>query len=430
MTASAGARRERLPVRLYNSAERLMRALGRRPPAFPRAIEALHERAARTVGCDDFGDPAYRRGLDVLGEAYEREARLTPFGRMMVLAQIESLLANRLRAERAFRDDPGLASIPIVRPVFVLGLPRTGTTALHHLLGQDPGIQVLEYWLAATPGPRPPRPEWESDPRFKKARRELAMTYWLDPGLKAIHLMTADGPEECRHLLSQTFTDDTFDCNATIPSYTSWYAACDMLPTYVQHRRLLQLIGSSSPSRRWVLKYPVHMRNLRTLLAVYPDACFVQCHRDPAKVLPSLASLVAGWRAIYEGEVDRGEIARAQTELWASGLEHGMEVRAELEASRFFDLHFDEVLADPVGAVGRIYAHFDLPLGDEAERRLRAWREANPRGKHGDHRYHVSDFGITDDAVRERFARYIRHFSVRTESGGAPHFPKVGNVSA
>jgi hypothetical protein len=430
VSGAAAARPERFPVRLYNLAARGWQAFGRKPPSFRAAFEALHDRARRAVGFDDFGDPAYLRGLDVLADAYDREAHLTAFGRMMVLGQVETLLANRLRAERVFRDQPSIASLAVERPVFVLGLPRTGTTALHHLLGQDPGIQVLEYWIAATPGPRPPRESWERDPRFKKAKRELATTYWLDPSLKAIHLMTADGPEECRHLLSQTFTDDTFDCNATIPSYTRWYSACDMQPTYAHHRRVLQLIGSTTPSRRWVLKYPVHMRNLRAVLATYPDACFVQCHRDPAKVLPSLCSLVAGWRAIYEGDVDRTEIARSQTELWASGLEHGMEVRHETDSSRFFDLHFHEVLADPVGAVRRIYRHFDLPLSPQAERRFEAWKEANPRGKHGEHRYTAEDFGTTEGAIRDRFAAYTRHFSLAAEKGDRPLFPKLGNVSA
>ena len=410
---------ERLPVRLYNLTQGILHKLAGGPGGFVDAIEALHTRASKAVGFDDFGDSAYRVGLDVLADAYDREARLTPFGRMLVHGQIETILKNRLSVEKAIRERPEIASIPIRRPIFVLGLPRTGTTALHHLLGQDPSTQVLEYWIAASPGPRPPRDSWENDPRFRQAERELKTTYWLDPSLKAIHLMTADGPEECRHLLSQTFTDDTFDCNATIPSYTRWYSSCDMRPTYRQHRRTLQLIGSSTPERRWVLKYPVHMRNLRTVLEIYPDACFVQCHRDPSKVLPSLCSLVAGWRAIYEGSVDRREIARSQTELWAAGLEHAMEVRREVAPSRFLDLHFREVLADPVEAVRRIYAHFDVPLSDEAERRFRAWKQANPRGKHGEHRYAADDFGTTEEAINDRFAAYISHFSVEREEKGA-----------
>jgi hypothetical protein len=161
------------------------------------------------------------------------------------------------------------------------------------------------------------------------------------------------------------------------------------------------------------------MRN-RTVLATYPDACFVQCHREPSKVLPSLCSLVAGWRAIYEGGVDRRSIVRSQAELWAAGMEHGMEVRREVEPSRFLDLHFRDVLADPVAAVRRIYAHFDVPLSEEAERRFRAWKQDNPRGKHGEHRYAAEDFGTTEEAINDRFAAYISHFSIPRVK--CPHF--------
>jgi hypothetical protein len=228
--------------------------------------------------------------------------------------------------------------------------------------------------------------------------------------------MTADGPEECRHLLAQTFTDDTFDCNATIPTYSKFYATCDMRPTYAQHKRLLQLIGSPTPEKRWVLKYPVHMRNLKTVLETYPDACFVHCHRDPAKVLPSLCSLVAGWRAISEGEVDRAGLARWQCEVWAAGMDHCIDVRHELDdGARFFDLAFRETVTDAVGVVKRIYERFGLVLTDEAERHLRAYRQENPRGKHGEHRYTLEEFGLTRNGIYDRYARYLEHFGVERE---------------
>jgi hypothetical protein len=228
--------------------------------------------------------------------------------------------------------------------------------------------------------------------------------------------MTADGPEECRHLLQQNLTDDTFDCNATIPSYSDWCAQNDMLGTYTRHRDLLKLIGSPQPERRWVLKYPAHMRNLRTLLKVYPDACIVQTHRDPAKVLPSICSLVAGWRSLYEDDPDGRAIAEWQLDLWARGMEHALEVRRERDSAQFFDLHFREVLADPVGAVKRVYDYFHVEMTDEAEHGMRKWRADNPPGKHGEHRYRAEEFGLTDEAMAERFAPYTGYFQIERET--------------
>jgi hypothetical protein len=405
----------KLPLRLFNMAQYWLERAGRVPATFTALLEPLHEEATRAAGCHDFGDPAYRAGLEVLAQSYDREARLTPFGRMMIRQQILALLINRLRAERTWSRDPDILRRDIRRPLFILGLPRTGTTALHHLLGQDPEIQVLEYWLAAAPGPRPPREMWRSDPRFRQAERDLRTMYWLDPGLKAMHVMTADGAEECRHLLCQTFTDDTFECNATIPSYVRWYRARDMGASYRQHKRLLQLIGAPTPARRWLLKYPVHMGNLRRLLEVYPDACFVQTHRDPAKVIPSICSLVVGFHSLYEDDFDRRALAADQLELWASRLESGIAVRAEQPAERFFDLHFSEVRKDPMDAVRRLYDHFGFSLGDEAERRMRAHLAANPRGKHGEHVYSAEQFGLSVAAMRERFANYREHFTIEEE---------------
>jgi len=405
----------KLPLRFFNAAQNWLERAGRVPAKFGALIETLHDEAIGAAGCSDFGDPAYRQGLAVLGESYDREARLTPFGRMMVRQQLLGLLINRLTAEKTWSRDPDILRREVRRPLFILGLPRTGTTALHHLLGQDPDVQVLEYWLAAAPGPRPPRDIWKNDPRFRQAERDLRTMYWLDPGLKAMHVMTADGPEECRHLLCQTFTDDTFECNATIPSYVRWYRECDMRPTYDQHKRLLQLIGAPTPERRWLLKYPVHMGNLRTLLDVYPDACFVQTHRDPAKVIPSICSLVEGFHSLYEDDFDRRALAADQLETWASRLEAGIAVRAEQPAERFFDLHFAEVLSDPMAAVRRLYDHFGFALSDEAERRMRAHLAANPRGKHGEHVYSAEQFGLSVAAMCERFASYRQHFAVREE---------------
>lgn len=380
-----------------------------------QSADALHEAARRGAGCDDFGDPSYLEGFRVLLEAYDRESRLTEVGRGMIEAQLLGILENRLVVQRFWNENPAILQSEIRRPIFVLGLARTGTTALHHLLSQDPSMQVLEYWLAAAPSPRPPRAQWEADPRYQRAVAELEWMYRTDPSLKAMHLMTADGPDECRHLFLQSFTDDTFDCNSTIPSYSEWYGRQDMLATYRRHRDVLKLIGSTSPERRWLLKYPLHMGNLRALLAIYPDACVVQTHRDPGKVIPSICSLVAGWRALYEDNVDRRAVGTWLLDRWATRLNRGLEARREYDAKQFFDLHLREILADPVGAVRRIYDHFGIAMTPAAEQRLRAWKDENPRGKHGEHRYRAEDFGLTAALIAERFAPYMEHFRIERE---------------
>lgn len=408
----------RLPVRLYNAAARLGEWVGRRTPRFAACEDRFLQSASRATGIENFGDETFLVHLRVLLRAYDEEARLTPFGRMLVTREISGILKSRLRVERAWAEDPGLLETAIRRPIFILGLPRTGTTALHHLLACDPYNQVLEYWLAAAPGPRPPRSQWEDDPCFKTAVRGLRTMYTLDPGLKAVHWMTADGPDECRHLFLQSFLDDTFDSNASIPSYTRWVAEQDMRPAYARHRDLLKLIGSTSPDRRWVLKYPAHLRNLRTLLEIYPDACIVQTHRDPARVLPSICSLVAGFRGLYEDAVDAAAIGRWQLEMWSDMMNRALDVRDSLDPARFFDLPFAEVVADPVGAVKRMYDHFGFALSPGGEERMRDWHTNHPQGEHGEHRYAAQAFGLSQGEIAERFRRYTERFGISQESGG------------
>ncbi|HKJ25165.1 MAG TPA: sulfotransferase [Myxococcota bacterium] len=414
------SRSQRLPVRLYNAARRAWDAARGGAPRFEP--ERLLDDARRATGLDDFGagGGAWREGLDVLCRAYDTESRLNPFGRFMVGGMLSGILQGRLRMARAFRDDPALGDAPVERPIFILGLPRTGTTALHFLMAQDPGRQVLEYWLAAAPGPRPPRDTWASDPRFEAAAQGLRLTYWLDPGLRAIHDLTPEGPEECRHLFLPSFVDHTFDANANIPSYTAWFDAQDMRPAYALHRDALRWIGSTSPGRPWVLKYPAHMRNLDALLAVYPDARFVMTHRDPAEVIPSVCSLVTGWRGIHEDVLDFEAVGRWQLELYASWVENAMRVRERLGEERFCDLHFHELVKDPIAAMGRLYDRFGLPLSEAAEAGMADWYREHPQGRHGGHRYRAEDYGLSEQAILDRFSRYTRAFDVGTEGPG-PH---------
>jgi hypothetical protein len=409
-------RDQRLPIRLFNAAVRTMGRLGGGPKSFAASEEQMMAAASKAAGgATDLGADDFRDGWSVLLRSYDEESRLNPFGRWMVRQQLTGVLRGRLECEKQRREHPEIFSGEIRRPIFILGLPRTGTTALHSLVAQDPANQALEYWLAASPKPRPPRDEWQKDPRFREAAQGLGLSYWLDPSLKSMHLLTADGPEECRLLLQHTFRDDSFECNSTLPSYSKWYASCDMRPAYRRHKDLLRLVGSASPGRRWVLKYPAHLRWLRAIFDVYPDACIVQTHRDPARVLPSLCSLVAGWRGIYEDDPDRRAIAAWLVELWARTMEDAMAARRELGEERFFDIGFRETVSDPATAVGKVYAHFGIDYPAETEARLREWHRANPQHKHGEHKYSAADFGLVPGAMRERFSAYIDRFDIPPE---------------
>jgi hypothetical protein len=381
---------------------------------FVASQDAMHEKACASTGLDDFGDPAYRTGLAALVEALDENANLSPGGRAIFQGQIVNTLATRLRCEQRLKEHPEAREVAIERPLVITGLVRTGSTALHYLLGQDPNLQNLEYWLSAQPQPRPPRSEWPNHPDFQRAEAELEFLYKTAPTLMAVHEMHADWPEECRHILAQSFTDDCYESAATLPGYTDWYHHASHRETYVRHKQLIQLISSTGPARRWLLKYPVHLRQLPALFEVYPDACVIQTHRDPRTVLASYTSFLARIRAVHETDVDPKAIAAQQLEGWAVAADAGLAFRKQHGDAQFFDLQFDDFMRDPLESVRRIYRTFDHELNPEAEERLRSWHAAHPQGKHGRHEYPESEFGVSESQILDRFGEYMQHFGMET----------------
>jgi hypothetical protein len=378
-------------------------------------IEGLHEEARQRAGLDDFGDPAYREALGVLLDSLERDADLSPGGADLMRGQLVNTLVNRLQSREQLKQMrvPDGRLPRIQRPIIITGLVRTGSTALHYLMGQDPNLQSLEYWLAAHPRPRPPREDWSSNADFLSAEAELEFLYEHAPGLMAVHEMRADWPEECRHLLEQSFVDDRFEVAAAVGTYAEWYHHTPHREAYRLHQELVQLIGSTDPDRRWLLKYPVHLRQLPCLLEVYPDACIVQTHRDPVDVIASYTSFISRIRALHENHVDTTALAQELTESWADAAEAGMAARrAHDDQGQFLDVHFSDFVADPLDTVRTISAHFDHDLTEAAEERLRAWHGEHPQGSHGGHHYDADAMGITESEIRDRFSAYLEHFGM------------------
>ncbi|MEE3328786.1 MAG: sulfotransferase [Myxococcota bacterium] len=390
----------------------LAQAFSRRPRKFAETKNALLEEACQRTGLSDYGDRGFEEGLEILLKGYDEEAQLNVVGRLNVRQELLGVLSARLQLIEEWKSHPDAESQNPERPLFILGLPRTGTSALHDLLAEDPEHQVLEYWLAASPAPRPVQEISRSDPRLKAARRELQAIYTLDPGLRALHDMRAEGPEECRHLFRHNFIDDTFDSMANLPSYGEWFRAQSVSHIYDWHRKALSLVQLTAPNKRWVLKYPAHLRNLDELFDAYPDACIIQTHRNPVDVLPSLCSLVYRLRCLYSDHIDPHDIGRWQVEMWAGILERGMEIRKRHDPARFHDVYFTEFQRDPVKAVRSIHQHFGGHFDDQSASRIQRYRAENPPGRHGQHVYRAEDYGLTDQVIRERFSAYIEAFEM------------------
>jgi hypothetical protein len=371
------------------------------------SYEDIAAAAVRTTGLSDFGDGVHEEGLRILTEDLaSSEAGLTPRGNYFQRSEVKSALVGVLLTQAQFAAHPEHRDVPIERPIFLMGLPRTGTTALHRLLHADPMSQGVEMWLTQYPQPRPPRETWESDPIFNAMQQGFAAHHSESPEFMGIHYMDATTVEECWRLLRQTGKSNSYEALAQVPRYTEWLAKQDWTDAYARHRQNLQLVGLNDPEKRWVLKNPSHMTALDALMTAYPDALIVYTHRDPVVCIASSCSLsaetTAGHSTTYVGDV----VGRTQLDLWSRSFHAFHDARPSYPAEQFADVAFADLRADPLGVTRGIYEQFGLDWTPEAEAAITAIDREGREGKAApSHRYSLDDYGLTEAEVREAFDR-------------------------
>ncbi|ANH37400.1 Sulfotransferase domain protein [Nocardioides dokdonensis FR1436] len=371
------------------------------------SYEDIVAAAERTTGMSDFGGDAHEEGLRVLVEDLNSpEAGLTGRGNYFQRSEVKSALVGRLLTQAQFNAQPQHADVPVERPIFVMGLPRTGTTALHRLLVSDPGHQGLEMWLTQFPQPRPPRGTWEADPIFAAMQEAFSAHHVEDPEYMGIHYMDATSVEECWRLLRQTGKSNSYESLANLPRYTDWLRGQDWTDAYARHRQNLQLIGMNDPEKRWVLKNPSHMTALDALMRVYPDALVVYTHRDPVSCIASSCSLSAATTAGHSDTYVGGVIGHTQLDLWSRAYHSFHDARPRYDQAQFVDVDFADLQGDPIGTVRGVYDAFGLSLSAEAEAVVREI-DAEARSGHArpSHQYSLKDYGLSETQVRDAFAR-------------------------
>jgi hypothetical protein len=393
-----------------------LRAVGFTWPSLDE--QSLLDAAIRRAGSSDFGDDHFLEGMRVLLDSVEREADLSTLGRVSCRETLLRYLENRLRLTEYRKQHPEVAEQRVERPIFIVGLPRTGTTLLFNLLAQDPGNRAPLSWEVEWPVP-PPEPETrDTDPRIKDAEKLFGNLDRLIPTLPAIHEFGAQLPQECVPINAHEFLSVQFHITFHVPSYQAWLNDQDMVRSYEFHKKFLQHLQSKYMKDRWALKSPAHLPAIDELLEVYPDALIIHTHRDPGNVMPSLASLHYAFRGMNSDSVDPARIGRNVMDTWSLQLHKAVEARRRHQdkPGQFFDAHFEDTLANPVDLLRRAYEHFGLELNDATRERMSAFLEANPRGSRGVHRYVREDFGLDLAEIRERFSEYCDEFRVLLSS--------------
>jgi hypothetical protein len=359
--------------------------------------DALCARARHGTRLEDFADPPLEPALSTLLNSLQREADLHPLGRFLIYTHLLEILETRLRLADAWRSGPEtLATSRIERPIFITGLPRSGSTFLHELLAQDRDNRSPQVWEVMSPLPAP-----ELSPSLLEWRRHrTAARLWLfrrlAPHIDEVYPIRACSLHECVAIHSFTFLSEEFVSTCRVPSYEAFLRATDLGPAYVWEKRFLQHLQLHRPTKRWVLKSPDHVYGLEELFFVFPDALIIQTHRDPLAVLRSDVQLTRVLQSLYARPDDLSQLHTRATRTLATMEERCRRFRTlhpEL-ADRFFDLEYSDLVCDPVTAVRRIYRRFEIPLTEltiQRVRRLASNRSRYPTGRNPS----LADIGLS-----------------------------------
>jgi hypothetical protein len=373
--------------------------------SFRQQWDLIHKAAVEATGFTDFGDTAYRQGLQVLLETLDDQPELSDAEAACAHELVGYALQGRLIAQAGWIRHRDAFDAPIHRPVIVTGLPRTGTTALHQLLNSDSQFQGVECWLTYAPMVRPPRETWNTNPHYLATAALLAARRDAAPEAMDSHSVGADDVDECLMPLAQSFVSNMYPSMLDVPGYDAWFRQQDETDSYRRYARLLQLIGAGD-GRSWLLKNPSHLFGVDALLNVFPDACIVQTHRDPATCIASVTSVISGMRAMLAPRpVDRDAVQQREIEFWAEATRRGMAAH-DRHPDRFVDVYQADIQDDPIGTVTRIYDHFGLTLSEGAEAAMNEWSAKNkPRPD-----AHTYEPVRSNDAITDAFGPYLDRY--------------------
>jgi hypothetical protein len=364
---------------------------------------------------EDFGEPSIEPALSILADSLEKEADLHLLGRFLIRVHLRTILETRLRLTDFWREKGEiLKTVPIERPVFIVGMPRSGSTFLHELLVEDPQNRAPRVWEVMFPVPEREGSQRDTEGRIRKAETCLWWFRQLAPEADSVYPMRARTPHECVAIHSYTLLSQEFISTCRLPSYEAFLGSTDLMPAYAWQRRFLQHLQLHSPPKRWILKSPDHVYGLKQLFAVFPDAFIIQTHRNPLEVLSSSAELTRVLHGLFGWRDDRDELAAREARVLAAGTERSIQFRDEHPelANRFIDVKYTEFVANPLGIIQEIYRKLQSPLTGEATNRIRELASKRSRYSGGRNGSKPRRAASETTAEEVRFRRYCSRFDL------------------
>ena len=379
--------------------------------------QSLKQRTAAELGLRTFGDDPFAENFACLITALNDDGELSEQGFTLSEEEVLRLLRNRLEVRTWTERNPEILVETIAQPIFLMGLPRSGTTFLQNLFDHDEALRLLRTWETLRPCPPPAAEPASAAPRIEAADRFLNRWRGDVENFDATHLMDVTGPDECAHIMSMAFTQAGFQNYAKAPSYFDWLLReADFRAAYRLHKTVLQLLQWRTPARRWVLKYPNHMLAVADIRAVYPDAVCIVTHRDPVQTLASLCALTEQYRTARYETNDRSALGQEMLEFVRAHIDRFLAYREGVGGEGIIDVDYYRLVADPVSTVANTYERTGMMMPVTVRDRLAAWTGANPKGHRGRHEYRLTDYGLDAGAVDAIFGEYRERFGVRSEA--------------
>jgi hypothetical protein len=375
--------------------------------------------AEERVGISD-SERTVRDNLERLADSINRNGNLTGDGIALTWRHLINDTVNRLEGLKWVRDYPEIVEETIAAPIFLMGLPRSGTTYFQYLFDRDPRFRLIRTWESLTPSP-PPGFDRESALKrraeWAERRRHEHPTF---EGFEALHLYDEDGSDECHAFLEQSFGAAGLLNLFRVPDYFDYLMdELDLVETYRIHKRQLQLLQWRSPRRLWALKYPNHVIAMNEILKVYPDARLVMTHRDPIQTLASISKMTYKLRGVRAGKsVDPIQVGSEMMHFVRRHIDRIMQFDRSEQGRRVVHVDYYALLHDPVAALRRIHAGLGIDSSDEVVDAVRQWHRANPKNARGRNDYTLEQWGLRADAAAERFGDYIGRFNIPREQEG------------
>lgn len=379
----------------------------------PLQEQALLKAAEQATGLSNWGtNPHFRIGLNELIKATE-VMDPSPEFRANVHNRIMQLLTMKLQMINDEIQHPEIVKANIEKPLIVVGLPRTGTTILYDLLSLDPASRAPCEWETFMPWPAPDIDNFDNDPRIDILNSTYKVMLEKSPELADIQRLDATRPGECNHIMTHHFASPNFPAELAVPAYQDWYINTKVPGQYDSHKRVLQQLQWKGPKGNWLLKSPVHLFDLEGLLATYPDAQLIWTHRDPARTISSISSMVHALIKAQDIDVSKPFVGENQWATWKVGLAEGTRSRKEHAhiENAILDMAHADVVKDPVAAVRKIYDHFDREFTAEHAERINDFIANNPAASRiGKHKHSPEEYGLDADIIRAELAEYYQEY--------------------